>query len=76
MNGQSGNPPGMPQLPSPHDRKPDLAQIQANMMQVHHAASMSGLAGPQPGFYNYGMVTSPPPGMMHSPVSSIGSPGG
>lgn len=65
MNGAQGSQGGMPQ----HEVKPDLAQIHANLMAQH---AMS-----QQGYFPYQMPpsASPPPGMLHSPVSSMGSPG-
>lgn len=67
MNGQSGGPPGGMPTMHPHDRKPDMAQIHASMIQQQNFAAA------QQGYFGYGMMTSPPSGMLHSPVSSMGS---
>ena len=64
MNGHTG---GL----GPHEVKPDITHIH-NMMAQQQAVAMS-----QQGYFGFPMSTSssPSPGAMHSPVSSIGSPG-
>ena len=57
--------------------KPDLAQLHLMAAQQHAVASA---AMSQSGFfpaaaYPMSSSTSPPPGMLHSPASSMGSPG-
>lgn len=54
--------------------KPDLAHL--HLMAQQHAVASAAMG--QGGFFpTYPPMssTSPPPGMMHSPVSSMGSPG-